>query len=146
MLALLDTTVFVDFVGTDEPTRHASSHVLTGASEGLFDAVVALGSLQEVLHVGTRRHGRSTDAVEFTKWIADTFRIADHRVDDVATMIDLFGTHPQLGALDALIYASAERLSVDAIVTRDRGFGEVIGERWIDPTDAASLSRLLGAG
>ena len=110
---------------------------------GTFSSAVGFGSLQEILHVLARRRKSVDQAVEFSSWIEKTFRIVGHDASDAGRTIELFAAHPGLGASDSMIASAAERIGADLVVTRDKGFGRSIGERWIDPMDSESLGRLL---
>jgi predicted nucleic acid-binding protein len=143
MLAVLDTTVFIDFMGDDPDRAHASRHVMTAAAEQKFDSAVALMSIQEVFHVSLRKTGSRSDALKISRWIGESFPVLDHLGGDLQDFFDVLGDQETLGGADAMILSAANRAGADFIVTRDKLFGATITDRWVDPTDPASLARLI---
>lgn len=144
MIAALDTTVLLDLVAEFGPEQHAATHVVSAAIEGQFEALVAIQSIQEFTNVRLRRGISPADVMLQAEWVANTFRIVDHREEDLAGMLDILERGANIGAADALIFSSARRLGADWLVTRDQAFGKAFGKGWIDPMDPDSLLRLTG--
>jgi predicted nucleic acid-binding protein len=145
MVALLDSTVLIDFVGSSVPERHAASHVINAAANQRFEGVVALQTVQEILHARRLRGVDIQSALTYARWVGESFRVLSHEADDATVMLDILGEHSSLGSADAMIYACGLRGDVDLIVTRDKTLGRVVGEAWIDPMDPDSLGRLIGS-
>lgn len=145
MIALLDTTVLLDFIGRKGPERHAAEHVISAAADNQFEPVVALQSLQEILNVRRRRGLDASSTADYVRWIKKSIRTLGHHADDLEVILELVTGNPDVDPSDALIYASGVRAGADFIVTRDRAFGRAVGKPWIDPTDSASLELLVGS-
>lgn len=58
--------------------------------------------------------------------------------------IDLFETHTDLDARDAVFAALALNRGIDAILATDRAFDGIDGLERIDPTDERALAALIG--
>lgn len=145
MVALLDTTVFVDLLGSKKPERHAAEHVISSALAGSFVPLVALQSVQELAEI-KRRQGHQLETVcDYGRWIGKSFRLLSHLNEDLDEVLNLISQHPGLGGGDAMIWASAKRNGVEVLVTRDKTFGQAFGEGWINPMDPEGLSRLASA-
>lgn len=144
MVALLDTTVLLDFIGDSADERHSAGHVMDGAASSRFEPTVALQSLQELIYVRGRRGHDAGETLEYSKWIGRTFRVLSHEAEDLEVILGLMTEHPSLGSSDAMIYASGMRAGVDSVVTRDKNFGRAVGDGWVDPMDPESLQRLIG--
>ena len=63
---------------------------------------------------------------------------------DLQRGIDLFETHPDLDAGDAVFAALALNRRIDAILATDRAFEGVDGLERIDPSDDQALATLTG--
>jgi len=117
---------------------------MSGALDHRFEPVIALQSLQELLNVRNRRGFASTDSTAYVEWLGASIRVIGHEPEDMKMLLALLTSNPALGASDAMIWASAIREEVDLLVTRDRPFGEAVGDAWVDPMNPDSLTGLLG--
>jgi predicted nucleic acid-binding protein len=142
-IALLDTTVFLDLVGERQHERHMAELIVSLGVSGDVQAVVTLQSIQELLHVRTRKGTPQEKVIEYARWIGRTFDVLPHHSGDVDVMLELLTEHPTLGAADAMIYAAGLRAEVSHVITRDRSFGLAVGDRWIDPSSPAKVERLI---
>lgn len=146
MLALLDTNVWWDLLRTGSSEAHAATHVVSAAADGAdLECAVALCSLQELLDVGRRRALDRKFVAEYVRWLTRTFTVIGHAAQDVEPLLEFARRFPDVDAADALIWSAGVASGVDFLVTRDKAFGRVVGERWIDPMDANDLRRLLAA-
>lgn len=142
-IALLDTTVFLDLVGERQHERHMAEHIVSLGISGDLQGAVTLQSIQELLHVRTQRGVSREQSIEYTRWIARTFDVLPHHSDDVGLVLELLTEHPSLGASDAMIYAAGLRANATHVVTRDKAFGQALGELWVDPSSSNDVERLI---
>ena len=63
--------------------------------------------------------------------------------NDVQRGIDLFETHSELNARDAVFAALAINRGIDAILATDRAFDGIDGLERIDPADERAVASLL---
>jgi len=133
---VLDTTVLVYAVGEEHPLRGPCRRVLTSHGAGIIDAATTLDVIAEFTHVRARRRPRS-DAVSLARAYRAALTTLATTDDDVDAGLDLFERHPGLSMFDAVLAAFAIARGAEALVSADRGFGEVPGLRWIDPSTRA---------
>lgn len=143
VVALLDTTVLLDFIGEDDEKRHAAGHVMSAGAENRFEPVVTLQSLQETIEVRRRRGLDVSATAGYVNWISKTFRLVGHEPGDAQVMLSLLEEHRSLDPSDAMIYAAGLRVGATFVITRDRKFGEAVGAGWLNPLDGESMGRLL---
>ena len=132
-MIVLDTTVLVYAVGDEHPLREPCRRVLSAHGSGLIDAVTTLGVISEFAHVRARRRARS-DAVMLARSYRAALTMMTTTDEDLDRGLDLFENHPRLGMFDAVLAAFAISRNADALISADRGFDDVEGLRWIDPS------------
>jgi predicted nucleic acid-binding protein len=140
---VLDTSVLIYAVGIEHPLREPCRRVFAAQGTGLIDAAVTVEVIQEFTHARARRFPRA-EAASLARDYAASLRILETTADDLERGLDLFATHPALGAFDSIVAAIALNRVADALVSADRGFGSVRGLRWIDPA-APDFDALLGS-
>jgi predicted nucleic acid-binding protein len=64
--------------------------------------------------------------------------------NDMQRGLDLYETHSDLSARDAVFAAVALNRGIDAILATDRAFEEIGGLERIDPTDERAVATLIG--
>ncbi|MFA5885807.1 MAG: type II toxin-antitoxin system VapC family toxin [Acidimicrobiia bacterium] len=139
-MIVLDTTVLVYAVGADHPLAEPSRAIIDAAANGRVAATTTVEVIQEFTHVRTRRRGRA-DAVALARAYTDL--LAPLLVVDEAMLaqgLDLYSSHEQLGAFDAVLAASAIRSAADALVSADRAFSVVAGLRFVHPAEWTGTS------
>ena len=135
-MVILDTTILAYAVGDEHPLREGCVRVLAAHRDGSLRATTTAEVIGEFAHIYARRRTRDEAA-----------RLAGHYLDaldpiaataaDVRAGLELFRSHPALGAFDSVLAAVALRLGADALISADRAFAVVPGLRWIDPASDA---------
>ena len=64
--------------------------------------------------------------------------------NDIQRGIDLFETHNELNARDAVFAALAINRGIDAILATDRAFDGIDGLERVDPSDKRAVATLIG--
>lgn len=141
-MILLDTTVLLYAIGAEHHLRAPSAAIADAVTAGLLDARITVEVLQEFTHVRGRRYGRD-DAREASRRYATVFdELLMTHPSELLLGLDLFVTHPGLGAFDAVLAAVALERRAEALVSADHAFSDVPGLQHLDPAAAADL--LLG--
>ncbi|MEJ7751941.1 MAG: type II toxin-antitoxin system VapC family toxin [Candidatus Limnocylindrales bacterium] len=141
-MIVLDTTILVYALGSDHPLQAPCRRLIEAVTEGRVEASTTTEVVQEFVHVRARRHGRedaSRQGRDYASLLAPLLP-----VDEPALLLGLrlFEEHPELGAFDAVLAATAIANVVDALVSADRAFGHVRGLPYVDPS-TSGMARLL---
>ncbi|MBV9120023.1 MAG: type II toxin-antitoxin system VapC family toxin [Chloroflexi bacterium] len=139
-MILIDTSVLHYAVGSDYPLKDPCVRIIqrlapTGSVATTFEVV------QEFMHVFSRRRPREL-AVDLARSYAIALQLLPVTSDDLQLGISLFEAIPGLGGFDCVLAAVALNRHVEALVSADRGFGEVDGLPWLDPR-SPDLARLV---
>lgn len=134
-MRVLDTTVLVYAVGAEHPLREPARRLVAAVAEGTVQASTTPEVLQEFAYVRARRRGRE-DAraltLEYAELLAPLLVVETRHL---TAGLELWRTHPELGAFDAVLAAVA--LAHDApLVSADAAFGAVPALEWLDLTTA----------
>jgi uncharacterized protein len=140
-MIVLDTTVFAYAAGSDHPLREPCRHLMDAHAQGIVAATTTIEVVQEFAHVHARRQPRSA-AVLRARELLVAVNLLETRVVDLNLGLELFEQYPALGAFDAVLAAVALNRGAEALVSADRGFGQVAGLNWIGPA-TTDLVRLL---
>ncbi len=142
-MIVLDTTVLVYAKGSDHPLRVPCRQLIEAVEDGRLFATTTPEVLQEFAHVRAQRRGRA-DAAALAQAYADLFSplLAVEEAHLRAGLL-VFEKHPELGAFDAALAATASLAGADALVSADRAFSVLDFPRHIVPDDEG-LSSLLG--
>ncbi len=97
---------------------------------------------RRLLHQRLRRTGDRPGAVAATRDVAKLVWLHPLEPADVQRGIDLFETHPNLDARDAVFAALALNRGIDAILSTDRAFDDVDGLERVDPADVPRVEML----
>lgn len=99
---LYDTSIFAYALGADHPYQGPCREIVRRAASGELQGEASSDLLQELIHQRTRRTGDRPGAAKAVRNVAKL--VWWHRVEpnDVQRGIDLFETHPGLGARDAV--------------------------------------------
>lgn len=141
---LYDTSVFVYALGGEHRYREPCREIVRRAAAGNLQGEASVDLLQELAHQRTRRTGDRSDAAKAVSQVAKLAWWHPLEIDDVQRGIDLFETHDELDARDAVFAALAINRGIDAILSTDRAFDAIAGLNRIDPADdreVASLSK-----
>jgi uncharacterized protein len=141
---LYDTAVFSYALGGDHRYREPCREIVRKATAGELQGEASADLLQELAHQRLRRTGDRAGAVAVTRNVAKLVWLHPLEPDDVRRGLDLFETHLQLDARDAVFAALALNREIDAILATDRAFDDVDGLERIDPADEQALATLTG--
>jgi len=132
-MIVLDTTILVYAKGSDHLLREPCRRLLEAVADGRLAATTTPEAIQEFVHVRARRRDRS-DAVALGRAYADL--LAPLLTVDAGGLregLELFRTHPRLGAFDAVLAATALTAGAVAIVSADAAFSALEAPRHHDP-------------
>lgn len=141
-MILLDTTILVYALGADHPLQAPCRRLIQAVTEGRIEASTTPEVVQEFVHVRARRHGRqdaSRQGRDYAALLAPLLPVGE---SSLLLGLRLFEEHPELGAFDAVLAATAIASVVDALVSADRAFAQVRGLPYIDPS-TPELARLI---
>jgi hypothetical protein len=138
---VLDTTVLVYAVGSDEKLGEPNRRLLQAVRDSKLQATTTPEVIQEFAHVYARRGDRG-QASRLGKAYAELLAplsVVDQRELEAGLL--LFERVHALGAFDAVLAAVALSREAEALVSADHAFAEVPRLRHIDPL--SSLGDLL---
>lgn len=134
---MVDTTILVLAVGADHPLREAARQLVDPVAARALEATTTAEVIQEFAHVRARRRGRA-DAADLARRYAELFApLLAVEADHLERGLRLFAEHPELGAFDAVLAATAMVHEASALVSADTDFRVVPGLRSIVPGTAA---------
>lgn len=141
-MIVLDTTILVYALGADHPLRQPCRRLIEAVADDRLEASTTPEVVQEFVHIRARRHGREDASRQGRDYAALLAPLMP--VDDAALLLGLrlFEEHPQLGAFDAVLAATAIAHGCDALVSADRAFSRVRGLGHVDPS-TTELDRLV---
>ena len=144
-MIVVDTTVLVYAKGSQHPLRGPCRELVAAVAERRVDAATTVEVIQEFVHVRARRRARP-DAAALGRGYAEIFDpLLEVTPADLRAGLDLFESHPGLGAFDAVLAAAARSAGATALVSADTAFAALGGElRHVVP-DAAGVAELLGS-
>lgn len=141
-MILVDTTVLSYAVGVEHPLREPCRRLLRAHGDGRIEAATTIEVIQEFVHVRARQRSR-TDAVALGRHYVAALSLFLTRVEDLDLGLTIFERQSALGAFDSVLAAVALNQRAEALVSADRGFGEVPDLPWVDPA-TPKLRRLIG--
>jgi predicted nucleic acid-binding protein len=141
---LYDTSIFIYALGGEHPYKAPCREIVHRAAVGDLQGEASADLLQELIHQRERRTGDRPGAAKAARNVAALAWWHPVEPNDVQRGIDLFETHDELNARDAVFAALAINRGIDAILTTDRAFDEVDGLERIDPTDERAVATLIG--
>lgn len=127
-------------VGDQHRLREPCRAIVHAADK--ISATTTVEVIQEFVHVRARRRSRS-DAVELGNAYAELFGplLVPGRAE-LEEGLRLFVAHPEIGAFDAVLAATAMRAGAEAMVSADTAFADLAGLRYLDPAEPQTLERL----
>jgi predicted nucleic acid-binding protein len=141
---LYDTSIFIYALGREHPYKEPCREIVRRAAVGELQGEASADLLQELGHQRFRRTGDRQDAAKAARDVAKLVWWHPLEPTDVQRGIDLFETHTDLDARDAVFAALALNRGIGAILATDRAFEEVGGLERIDPTDDRAVATLIG--
>lgn len=141
---LYDTSIFIYALGGEHPYREPCREIVRRATIGELQGEASADLLQELAHQRVRRTGDRLGAAKTTRNVAKLAWWHPLEPNDVQRGIDLFETHPDLDARDAVFAALALNRGIDAILATDRAFDGIDGLKRIDPADERAVATLVG--
>lgn len=143
---MVDTSVLVYAVGDDHRLQAPCRRLVQLVADGTISATTTVEAIQEFVHVRARRRPRA-DAVALGRAYATLFApLAQPGAADLEVGLGLFERHPDLGAFDAVLAATAQRVGGGMLASTDAGFRSVDSLRLLDPAATGFEGSLLDAG
>jgi predicted nucleic acid-binding protein len=141
-MIVLDTTVLVYAKGTEHPLRDPSRRLIAAVANSELQATTTVEAIQEFVHVRARRRGRS-DAVALGNDYSDLLSpLLSVTGDDLRHGLAIFERSEQLGALDAVLAATALSAGAQALVSADSAFAAIPSLPHVIP-DETGVTALL---
>lgn len=141
---LYDTSIFVYALGIEHPYKQHCRKILERAGAAELRGEASADLVQELAHQRLRRTRDRASAAEAARMAARMCELHPLEPDDVRRGIDLFESHPDLDARDAIFAALAINRGIDAILATDRAFEGIDGLERIDPADERAVDTLAG--
>lgn len=141
---LYDTSIFVYALGGEHPYREPCREIVRRAAAGDLQGEASADLLQELTHQRVRRTGDRLGAAKAARGVATLAWWHPVEPNDVQRGLDLFETHNELNARDAVFAALAINRGIDAILATDRAFDEIDGLERIDPANERAIAALVG--
>lgn len=141
---LYDTSIFVYALGGEHRYKEPCREVVRRAAIGDLQGEASGDLLQELVHQRARRTGDRRSAAAAARNVAKLVWLHPVEPNDVQRGIDLFETHADLDARDAVFAALAINRGIDAILSTDRAFDEIDDLERIDPADERTIATLTG--
>jgi uncharacterized protein len=140
---LYDTSIFVYALGSDHSYREPCREIVRRAAAGDLQGEASADLLQELLNQRVRRTGDRLAATKAVRNVATLAWWHPLEPNDVQRGIDLFETHNDLDARDAVFAALAINRGIDAILATDRAFNGINELERIDPADDRAVDALI---
>ncbi|HEX9890220.1 MAG TPA: type II toxin-antitoxin system VapC family toxin [Nitriliruptorales bacterium] len=138
-MIVLDTTVLVYAVGADHRLAPPCRELVRRIGAGQVRATATVETLQEFAHVRARRRGRA-DAADLVRHFGELLAPPlDLRSADLERGMELFVSHRELGAFDAVLAAATLRVGARALASADRAFATVDPLTVLDPASPTFL-------
>lgn len=129
-------------VGADHGLRDAARRLVDAVASRALEATTTPEVIQEFAHIRARRHGRG-DAAGLARRYAELLSpLLVVEPDHLERGLRLFEQHPELGAFDAVLAATALAHEAQALVSADADFRVVPGLRHVAP-DTSAFEELL---
>lgn len=130
-------------MGAEHPLRDPARRALDSVVSRSVAATTTPEVIQEFVHVHARRRARR-DAVNLGRRYAELLSpLVVVEPEHLDRGLRLFEEHPELGAFDAVLAATALAHEARALVSADADFGVVPGLRFVVPGTPAFEELLL---
>ena len=144
-MIVVDTTILALAVGAEHDLREAARRLVDAVASRSLEATTTPEVIQEFAHIRARRHGR-VDAAGLARRYAELLSpLLVVEADHLDRGLRLFEEHPELGAFDAVLAATALAHEAQALVSADADFRVVPGLRHVAPGTPA-FEELLAQG
>ncbi len=141
---LYDTSIFVYALGGEHHYKEPCREIVRRAAAGDLQGEASTDLLQELTHQRARRTGDRHAAAKAARSVAALAWWHPVEPNDVQRGIDLFETHTELHARDAVFAALAINRGIDAILATDQAFDRIDDLERIDPADDRAVATLIG--
>ena len=139
---LYDTGVFVYALGAQHRYREPCRAILREMQDGRLAGEASVELIHEFAYVRQRRVRARADAAHWALRIGRSCRLHVVVPSDMQRALELWREHERLDMRDAIFAAQALNRDIDAILSPDRGFDDVVGLERIDPADVDALATL----
>jgi len=143
MKTLFDTAVFIYAVGSDHPHQQPCRELIRLLTEEAITVDISAETIQEYVHVRTRRGVERSQAVDEARSIVALCRVHDVTMANLQVGLQLFRTHDKLHMRDAVHAATALECQASVVVSPDRAFDDIPGIERLEPAEA--VHRLVSA-
>ena len=130
-MIVLDTMILAYAIGEEHPLKDPCRRLIEGIGERRLRATTTPETIQEFVHVRSRRRTRR-DAASLGRSYADL--LAPLLIVDSPALFEglaLFERSRRLGAFDAILAAAVISSGADALVSADEAFNGIRGlSRW----------------
>lgn len=145
-MILIDTSILVLAVGGEHPLQAPCRRLVDLVAGGTIRATTTVEAIQEFVHVRARRRPRA-DAARYGRAYATLLApLTEPSGADLEQGLALYERHPELGAFDAVLAATARRVSDGALASADGGFSVVDDLRVAHPAVGDFEAALLDLG
>ncbi|HUY97159.1 MAG TPA: PIN domain-containing protein [Verrucomicrobiae bacterium] len=144
-MILVDTTILVYAIGTEDPLRSPCRELLALIRDGLVRASASVEVVQEFTHVRARRTTRPEAAARAREYALGLSPLVRPDDADLREGLAIFEALADLGAFGAVLAATARRRGW-AVASADRSFDRVDRLTCLDPTSPGFLESARGAG
>ncbi len=132
-MIVVDTTVLLYAVGGAHALQTPCRWLVEKIGSGEVRATTTPQVIQEFVHVYARRRGRGESARLGRNWCGLLSPLLTSSREELEQALDLYETHSDLGAFDALLAATALTHELDGLASADRAFGAVDRLDHFDP-------------
>lgn len=143
-MIVVDTTILMYAVGAEHPAREPSRRLIEAIGAGRIAATTTPEVVQEFVHIVARQRPRARAAQHARRYVALLSPLMSSEAEHLERALRLFERHPNLGAFDALLAATALVHGAEALVSADADFAAVPRLSHIAP-GTPEFERLLAA-
>lgn len=132
-MIVVDTTILALAVGSEHDLRSSARALIQAVAARTVEATTTPEVIQEFAHMRARRRDRR-DAAALARRYAELFApLLTVEAEHLERGLRLFERHPELGAFDAVLAATAIAHDAVALVSADADFRVVPGIRHVAP-------------
>jgi predicted nucleic acid-binding protein len=139
---VLDTTVLVYAVGAEHPLRDPCARLVEAIGAGAIQATTTVEVIEEFVHVGARRRGRSDSARLGSDYAELLSPLLSVTPEHLLTGLALFERHERLDSFDAVLVAATAARGATALVSADAAFRDLPEIAHVTPDDVGVTALL----
>ena len=124
-MILLDTTVLLFAFGSEHDLDEPARKLIAAVTDGRLRATTTVAVIEEFVHVHSRYRSRREAVQLGSRYIDLLGPLLASSEDALRKALPLFDRHPQIGAFDAVLAATAIEIGADALVSGDGGFAAI---------------------